>query len=164
MSHFYGTLQGNRGAATRQGTIHSGFSAVAASWDGCIIRVKLYHNKDTGADRFLICQDSWHGHGVYEVLAEGELGKRTVKKATKLEQRVRAVLLAAEEFAFSCSVNHEPPSRDEAATLSIELRQVLATGFGELVEKKKEKCPNGHSICLSPGCWLKEKKLKKGGK
>ena len=135
MSHFYGTLQGNRGMATRQGTIKSSFFATAASWDGCI-RVYLDHDKDTGTDRFRVCQDTWHGQGIYEALAEGELGKPAVKKATELEQQLRAALLEAKEFIFSYSFNCEQPSRDEAALLLIKLKPVLATGFGGLVEKE----------------------------
>lgn len=36
MSHFYGTLQGSRGAATRCGTRRSGISASAQSYNGSI--------------------------------------------------------------------------------------------------------------------------------
>jgi len=43
MSHFYGTLQGNRGEATRCGTKKSGIETYAASWKGAI-RCHTYIN------------------------------------------------------------------------------------------------------------------------
>ena len=36
MSHFYGTLQGSRGEATRCGTANSGLVTYAAGWKGAI--------------------------------------------------------------------------------------------------------------------------------
>ena len=78
MSHFYGTLQGNRGPATRCGTKSSGIKVVAASWRGCIT-VSIYHEKPTapggnGRDIFVIHQEPWHGKGFSELIAHGELG------------------------------------------------------------------------------------------
>jgi len=74
MAHFYGTLQGNRGEATRMGTKNSGVDTVAASWRGCI-RVYLTHNEETGEDEFRVEQGNWHGHGCYEIIAEGIVGQ-----------------------------------------------------------------------------------------
>lgn len=36
MAHFYGSLKGNRGTATRCGTKASGISASVQSWDGSV--------------------------------------------------------------------------------------------------------------------------------
>lgn len=45
MAHFYGTLQGSRGTATRLGTEKSGMQVSAQSWDGSVI-VKLWQNSN----------------------------------------------------------------------------------------------------------------------
>jgi hypothetical protein len=82
MSHFYGTLQGNRGQATRCGTKSSGVTAVAASWRGCI-KVWIYRGDDD-RDHFQVTQNCWQGSGVYEVLAEGIIGE-PVRKAARNE-------------------------------------------------------------------------------
>lgn len=37
MSRYYGTLKGNRGLATRQGTSDSGLKVSAQSWNGSLI-------------------------------------------------------------------------------------------------------------------------------
>ena len=45
MSMFYGTVEGNRGEATRCGSAQSGIRASAQSWDGSVI-VKLRYRDD----------------------------------------------------------------------------------------------------------------------
>lgn len=44
MSHFYGTLQGSRGKATRCGTKNSGMDVTAASWEGAV-QVEMYEQQ-----------------------------------------------------------------------------------------------------------------------
>ena len=75
MSHFYGVLNGSRGAATRAGTKCSGLTVTAASWVGAI-RVELSIDAE-GRDCFRVLQTPWHGAGVSELLAEGILGQPT---------------------------------------------------------------------------------------
>lgn len=72
MSHFYGTLQGSRGQATRCGTKNSGMEVVAASWAGGI-RTVLYVD-DQGRDCYRVEQVAWCGEGNYKLLAEGVVG------------------------------------------------------------------------------------------
>ena len=76
MSHYYGTLQGSRGQATRCGTKYSGMETVAASWDGAI-RVILQHDPRTGENLFKVEQVRWNGSGVNEIIATGVIGKGT---------------------------------------------------------------------------------------
>lgn len=45
MAKFYGTIQGNRGKATKTGSRASGFRASCQSWDGSII-VTVREDKD----------------------------------------------------------------------------------------------------------------------
>ena len=80
MSHFYGTLNGSRGEATRQGTKNSGITVVAASWNGCI-RVSMWHNEETGHDVFSVDQEPWHGAGDRHCLASGIVGRAIGKEA-----------------------------------------------------------------------------------
>lgn len=77
MSHFYGTLKGNRGEATRAGTKDSGLTTTAASWKGAI-RVNLWQDA-AGVDRFTIEQTPWQGAGIHEVIAEGVLGQHAAR-------------------------------------------------------------------------------------
>jgi hypothetical protein len=74
MSHFYGTLQGMRGEATRCGSKDSGIDTVAASWKGAI-RVSVYHDDETGEDRYDIAQSTWQSSGINQSIATGVIGK-----------------------------------------------------------------------------------------
>ena len=60
MSHFYGTLKGGRGEATRCGTRNSGLTTYAAGWKGAI-RVHVWN--DEGVDRFQVSLEPWQGSG-----------------------------------------------------------------------------------------------------
>jgi len=72
MSHYYGTLQGNRGKATRCGTKKSGIETWAASWEGAI-RVFMWHDKETGYDRVRIELKPWQWAGESALLFDGTL-------------------------------------------------------------------------------------------
>lgn len=73
MSHFYGTLEGNRGKATRAGTKHSGMITYCASWNGAIC-CRAYVNA-RGADCVIVGKVPWQGKGVEEILYDGPIGK-----------------------------------------------------------------------------------------
>jgi len=60
MSHFYGTLQGSRGEATRCGTKDSGIVTYAAGWNGAI-RVVVWEEENV--DRYTVSLTSWQGSG-----------------------------------------------------------------------------------------------------
>jgi len=62
MSHFYGTLKGVRGEATRCGTAGSGLITFAAGWHGAIC-VTVYVDPDTEADMAEINLVPWRGSG-----------------------------------------------------------------------------------------------------
>lgn len=70
MSHYYGTLQGNRGEATRCGTKDSGIETYAATWNGAI-RVKIYH--EDGKDKYIIERTTWKGKGEYRLIERGTI-------------------------------------------------------------------------------------------
>jgi hypothetical protein len=73
MSHFYGTLQGQRGEATRCGSKASGITTVAASWKGAV-EVSVFVDEQ-GRDCFSVAQRTWRGAGVSHVIAEGVIGE-----------------------------------------------------------------------------------------
>ena len=71
MSHFYGTLQGSRGEATRCGTANSGLVTYAAGWKGAIC---VHVTECNGQDHYTVDLVPWQGSGgEYTRLAEGIL-------------------------------------------------------------------------------------------
>lgn len=70
MSHFYGTLQGNRGEATRCGSKASGIVAHAASWQGAV-RAYVYYNKEYDQDWAKVSLVPWSYAGVNRLLYHG---------------------------------------------------------------------------------------------
>lgn len=53
MSHFYGSMQGNRGPATRGGSKASGLDAHIRGWH-IGVQIMLRHNKDTNKDEIAV--------------------------------------------------------------------------------------------------------------
>ena len=72
MSHFYGTLKGNRGKATRQGSKASGVVTYTASWKGAV-RVMAWYNEETGKDMVDVSFVSWHGAGSSKLIYRGPI-------------------------------------------------------------------------------------------
>ena len=71
MSHFYGTVSGSRGMATRMGSKNSGLRVNAAGWGGSI-RVQLC--EDHGKDTYTVSLVPWQSSGGQSrVIAEGPL-------------------------------------------------------------------------------------------
>ena len=70
MSHFYGTLSGNRGQATRAGSKNSGMTTHCASWSGAV-RCSAWH-KD-GEDWVEVKLIPWHGSGKDILLYRGPI-------------------------------------------------------------------------------------------
>lgn len=74
MAHFFGEIEGQRGAASRLGSKDSGLRVVAASWSGAI-KVWLRHDRD-GQDHYTVEQTQWqNGAGVNQLLATGVIGE-----------------------------------------------------------------------------------------
>ncbi|KKL11926.1 hypothetical protein LCGC14_2540870 [marine sediment metagenome] len=82
MAHFYGTLRGSRGKASRLGTKTSGLDVCAASWAGAI-RVHIWHDTSNDVDRFEVRQEAHHGAGVSEPIATGVLGQPAKRQAAE---------------------------------------------------------------------------------
>ena len=73
MSHFYGTIQGNRGKATRLGHQATGLETIAAGWRGAVY-VRVFHNFSTGQDEYAVALQPWQGSGGFSrVIAHGIL-------------------------------------------------------------------------------------------
>lgn len=73
MAHFYGTLQGNRGEATRMGHKGSGITTYTASWEGAI-RVYAYYDEEKKQDFVVVSKTAWHGRGDSKELYHGPIG------------------------------------------------------------------------------------------
>lgn len=68
MAHFYGTLQGARGRASRLGHKNTGLNTVAASWQGAV-SVRLFH--DGVRDMVEVRFQEWHGAGSDRLIYKG---------------------------------------------------------------------------------------------
>jgi hypothetical protein len=68
MAHFYGTVQGARGEASRLGHKNTGLNTVAASWQGAV-EVDLYERD--GIDWARVSLRPWHGRGKSVELYDG---------------------------------------------------------------------------------------------
>lgn len=75
MAHFYGTLQGARGEATRLGTKNSGIHTTTCSYQGKV-RVVLDFDEKTGKDIATISLAKHMGSGVEYTLFEGPVGEK----------------------------------------------------------------------------------------
>jgi len=74
MSRFYGTVQGNRGEASRGGSKESGMVTWCASWEGAIYCC-AYYDEETKRDVVLVKKAKWHGAGEERVLYRGPIGE-----------------------------------------------------------------------------------------
>lgn len=72
MAHFYGTLQGNRGEASRCGSPSSGLVTEAASWQGA---VRCYVYVKGGKDWVRVSLGPWMGVGESKLLYQGPIGE-----------------------------------------------------------------------------------------
>jgi len=69
MSHFYGTVKGTRGEATRCGSKKSGMLTYCASWKGAIRCFAYVDGK--GHDCVRVERTAWQGKGTYKLLYNG---------------------------------------------------------------------------------------------
>ena len=70
MAHFYGTLVGSRGEATRCGSKASGVAVTAASWEGAV-SVYIYYNDEAKKDYARVHLTKWQGAGTEHELYHG---------------------------------------------------------------------------------------------
>lgn len=86
MSHFYGTLQGNRGEATRCGSKDSGIETYTASWKGAV-NVRAWHDETAGIDMVSVSLVPWHGRGINHELYCGPIGgSEKLQRAAEAKQ------------------------------------------------------------------------------
>jgi len=70
MSHFYGSVQGGRGEATRGGHKNTGLDVTAASWQGSV-QVRLWFDDESGEDMARVYLEPWYGRGEHVELYRG---------------------------------------------------------------------------------------------
>ena len=73
MAQFFGSIEGQRGEATRLGNKSSGLVTEACSWQDKIV-VRLTHNEATGKDEFTIDMEPHQGSGDRVEIAKGVIG------------------------------------------------------------------------------------------
>jgi hypothetical protein len=78
MAHFYGTLQGARGQASRLGTRNSGLRVEACSWQGKV--VVTMRSRD-GVDYAEVSLQRHQGHGTSLVVYDGPVAGMPVAVA-----------------------------------------------------------------------------------
>ena len=78
MSHFYGTVQGNRGEATRGGSKNSGLITHTASWSGSVVSNAFEHKDKDGVkeDWVEVSLSPWRGNGNRVLLYRGPISGR----------------------------------------------------------------------------------------
>ena len=72
MAHFYGTLVGNRGIATRQGTKNSDLTTVCASWEGAI-QAQVHYDSKKDCDIVRVMFVPWYGKGISKEIYHGPI-------------------------------------------------------------------------------------------
>jgi hypothetical protein len=72
MSHFYATIKGNRGKASRCGSKDSGIETYTASWQGAV-HVTISHDIKTGDDIAVVRLVPWKGVGIFNTLYYGPI-------------------------------------------------------------------------------------------
>lgn len=122
MAHFYGTLQGSRGEATRLGTKNSGIMTTTCSYQGKV-RVCLNFDPRTGQDIATISLAKHMGKGVERTLFKGPVGEKPVNEA------MPGLLYAARGMIHYCCVSPaelpEDQPTDSAAVEGYEAAKVM---------------------------------------
>lgn len=72
MAHFYATIKGNRGEASRMGTKDSGIVSYTASWFGAI-RTQLWYDEEKDCDMVKVEMVPWRGFGERRHLYTGRV-------------------------------------------------------------------------------------------
>ena len=103
MSHFYGSIKGTRGEATRCGDKRSGYKATIAGWGGAI-QIHLTHRIRVGVigvDRFDVRLIQWGGSkGEDILLASGVLSTDYVSEGGIIRLHPELVRRYTEAEAF----------------------------------------------------------------
>lgn len=70
MAHFFGSVKGQRGEASRLGSKRSDLQTTSASWQGSV-DVRLYYDAETGRDMAHVTLQPWRGSGEHRELYHG---------------------------------------------------------------------------------------------
>jgi len=79
MAHFYGTVKGSGGTASRCGSKASSLISMTASYEGAV-KVILHYDPATNQDFAHVELVPWLGSGVNKVLYSGPVGGPTDRK------------------------------------------------------------------------------------
>lgn len=130
MSHFYGTVSGSRGMATRMGSKTSGLRVNAAGWGGSI-NVQL--QEDYGKDTYTVSLVPWQGSGGQSrVIAEGPLDTNAdefITRGAVLGSRDLDMLQALAACEAIASIDAD--DGDLALAAVSEIRQIARVAIAE---------------------------------
>jgi len=110
MSHFYGTLQGARGKATRRGHKTTGLVTIAASWRGAI-QVCLRYDVKSGEDIAAIYFVPWHGNGRNMLIYAGPVSGEGFAPQEKSELKEHQLKTLAASVVSKLAKELKPPTR-----------------------------------------------------
>ena len=79
MAHFYGSIKGSRGEASRLGGTNSGLRTIAASWEGAV-ETYLTFDADKGCDVVSVYLTPWRGRGTQKLLYHGPVSGMVVNE------------------------------------------------------------------------------------
>jgi hypothetical protein len=77
MAQFYGSVQGQRGQASRLGSKRSGVTTTAASWEGAVTTT-VSHDARLGVDVAEVRLTPWRGRGTSKLLYRGPVSGAAV--------------------------------------------------------------------------------------
>mgnify|MGYP001598349603 CR=1 FL=1 len=147
MAHFYGTVQGFRGEASRLGSLESGMEVYCASWNGAV-RCKAWYNSKKKIDILTIELVPWQGNGVNKLLYEGPAGgtsQMKKKNQKKADSFLKTVGMAAKIGELLTS-NQKESNDWKAQMLKTGLENrglIMPEDWNELTEKEKQRRLDG---------------------
>jgi hypothetical protein len=89
MAHYFGSVQGMRGEASRLGSPASGLTTIAASWSGAV-RTRLY--QEAGVECARVELTPWQGRGVSRVLYDGPVGDMNAHATADINELLRPAI------------------------------------------------------------------------
>ena len=90
MSHFYATIptSARKTVPTAQGHKSTGIGTIGASYSGAI-DVYLWHDEESGLDKFRVSMIPWHGAGDTRVLGHGTVGDAAIVEFPVMNRPLR---------------------------------------------------------------------------
>lgn len=139
MAHFYGTLRGHRGRATRQGTVGSGIDAVAASYQGAVNAYAYRRGAgDEARDYVRISFTPWQGAGLSAQVYDGPIAPDPAELAAALRA-------AADQLSPAAAPDPDGHVCEQCGADMGPMGGVLGPVCGDCCRKNHRAVVNGHA-------------------